>query len=119
MLASWGSSASVLAFEEIALDYADFTDDASCAFLGNFINDAANLNALELWYQNDSRPVTVTYTPATSADANDGVITIVEMYGEQLECFTRNTSRTTSLDMSYDQDFPTDGARVDRQSVRF
>lgn len=103
----------------MALDYADFTDDASCAILGNFINDAANLDYFELWYQNDSRPVTVTYTPATSADANDGVITIVEMYGEQLECFTRNTSRTTPLEVTYDQNFPTDGARVDRLSVRF
>ena len=74
----------------------DFSMDESCVELANFINSAHSLETLYLDNQVGDRPIWVDIAYASSADANDGTITISEYDDASSVVYTTSTSKTVN-----------------------
>ena len=97
MYTAWGSSASVSALNGISLFHADFTDDATCEVVANFINDATNLNWMEFYFQNPERPISIVVTPASAEGENDGTIEVKDCANGGQSIYSMSTARTLSM----------------------
>ena len=77
----------------MGLESLKFSEYDAVQALANFIDRAGALEFLDIEYQNDSRPISITGVPATSSDLNDGSITITD-YNTGEVIVTQASSKT-------------------------
>ena len=79
----------------------NFSTQEACQAVANLIDAAPIMVELDIEYQDDERPIKIFVTPATSADAADGLIQITDYYNTFDVILEMATSRTVELDMYY------------------
>ena len=80
----------------VDLEGNDFSLDTTCSALADLIDKGSALYDMNLINQIGDRPIYVTYTPATSAEATDGLIRIEDRTTQDV-ILEKSTAQTNAF----------------------
>lgn len=101
LLNDWTAAANIANIDAIGAESMNFSTQEACQAVANLIDAAPIMEELDIEYQDSERPIKIFITPATSADAADGLIKITDYYDTTDVIVEMATSRTVELDVNY------------------